>query len=203
MMIRNSTVSEALRGSRSQAGFSLIEMLVVIGIIGLVAALVVGGAGHFRETSVRARVQTELKQVENAIDLYHKKYGFYPQSHGSVNSATTPDPAKAPLYYELTGVAASPAMFPYFQVKGVVNEAGPGKEGQNFFPNIGVEGKNYKIVDQATQALGLTVGYPGPDGDVNRWRYVSKNPTNNTESYDLWAEVEVGGKKIVIGNWKD
>lgn len=197
MMIRLLTVSGAFRRSRSRVAFSLIEMLVVIGIIGLVAALVVGGAGHFRETSVRAKVQTELKQLENAIDLYHKKYGFYPQSHG----AAIPDPARAPLYYELTGVSAPAGVLPYFQVKGVVNELG--KEGQDFFPNIGVEGKNYKIVDQASHALGLTVGYPGPDGDINRWRYVSKNPTNNTESYDLWAEVQVGGKKIVIGNWKD
>lgn len=202
MMIPFSTASGASRRSRSCAAFSLIEMLVVIGIIGLVAALVVGGAGHFRETSVRAKVQTELKQLENAIDLYHKKYGFYPQSHGSEDSTiTNPDPARAPLYYELTGISAPAAVLPYFQVKGIVNELG--KEGQDFFPNIGVEGKNYKIVDQATQALGLTVGYPGPDGDINRWRYVSKNPTNNTESYDLWAEVQVGGKKIVIGNWKD
>ena len=51
--------------------------------------------------------------------------------------------------------------------------------------------------------LVLTAGYRGPDGEVNPWRYVSKNPTNNTETYDLWAEVLVGNKKIVISNWKD
>ena len=88
-------------GSRS--AFSLIEMLVVIAIIGLLAALVVGGASHFRETSVRARVQTELNQVVSAIESYHKKYGFYPQSNG----ASSPDPVKAPLYYELTGTEAT------------------------------------------------------------------------------------------------
>ena len=201
MMIRLSKIDGRLTSAVRRAAFSLIEMLVVIGIIGLVAALVVGGAGHFRETSVRARVQTELKQIENAIDQYHKKYGFYPQSHGSLIPAALPDPARSPLYYELTGVLAPATVLPYFQVKGIVNELG--KEGQDFFPNIGVEGKNYKVVDTATSALGLTVGYPGPDGDVNRWRYVSKNPTNNTETYDLWAEVQVGSKKIVISNWKD
>ena len=52
-----------------RSAFSLIEMLVVIAIIGLLAALVVGGASHFRETSVRARVQTELNQVVVSLGL--------------------------------------------------------------------------------------------------------------------------------------
>ncbi len=182
-----------------RSAFSLIEMLVVIAIIGLLAALVVGGAAHFRETSVRARVQTELNQVVSAIESYHKTYGFYPQGNG----ASTPDPVKAPLYYELTGTEATNVA--YFQVKGIVNTLTNEvtKRVPNFFSNIGIEGKNYKVVDKASGALALTVGYRGPDGDVNPWRYVSKNPTNNTETYDLWAEVLVGNKKIVIGNWKD
>ncbi len=185
----------------ARRAFSLIEMLVVIAIIGLLAALVVGGASHFRETSVRAKVQTELNQVVSAIESYHKKYGFYPQGNG----ASSPDPVKAPLYYELTGTEATANAVAYFQVKGIVNTL-PDEETKripNFFANIGIEGKNYKVVDNASGALALTAGYRGPDGDVNPWRYVSKNPTNNTETYDLWAEVLVGNKKIVIGNWKD
>ena len=181
--------------------FSLIEMLVVIAIIGLLAAMVVGGASHFRETSVRARVQTELNQVVSAIESYHKKYGFYPQDNAN-------NPAYNPLYYELT---ASPLTdnidLGEMRIKGIVNT---GDDAKNLFPNIGIEGKNYKwLVDPSklatttTNTLILTAGYRGPDGDVNPWRYVSKNPTNNTETYDLWAEVLVGNKKIVIGNWKD
>ena len=193
----NSSETSNLRCGARRA-FSLIEMLVVIAIIGLLAALVVGGASHFRETSVRAKVQTELNQVVSAIESYHKKYGFYPQGNG----ASSPDPVKAPLYYELTGTEAAAPVIAYFGVKGIVNELG--KEGQNFFSNIGIEGKNYKVVPNVpANPLVLTAGYKGPDGDVNPWRYVSKNPTNNTETYDLWAEVLVGNKKIVIGNWKD
>jgi len=138
------------RGARN--AFSLIEMLVVIAIIGLLAAMVVGGASHFRETSVRARVQTELNQVVSAIESYHKKYGFYPQGNGNNSS---PEPAKVPLYYELTGADAGAATN-YFKVGGIVNELG--KEGQNFFANIGVEGKNYKSVDDPSKAFVLTAG---------------------------------------------
>lgn len=180
-----------------RSGFSLIEMLVVIAIIGILAALVVGGASHFRKTSVISRVQTELNQLVGSIEKYHQKYGFYPQGPGG----NPPNPARNPLYYELTGTEASPAVIAYFQIKGIVNEVAKG--GTDCFPTIGVEGKNYKVIDNGTGALGLTVGYRGPDGDVNAWRYVSKNPTNNTETYDLWAEVLVGNQTIVIGNWKE
>lgn len=179
---------------RQSRAFSLVEMLVVIAVIGVIAALVVGGASHFRETSVRARVSTELKQVESAIDTYHKKYGFYPPG----NSTPSGNPAHTPLYYELTATPLNGATaLSEFGVKGIVNT---GDESKDCFPNIGAPGKNYSTNPPVSL---LTVGYRGPEGDVNPWRYVSKNPTNNTETYDLWAEVVVGNKKIVIGNWKD
>ena len=178
-----------------RSAFSLIEMLVVIAIIGLLAALVVGGASHFRETSVRAKVQTELNQVVSAIESYHKKYGFYPQD----NQKTPPNPAYSPLYYELTASSLDPNVaLAELGIKGIVNAGGD--DAKSVFPNIGIAGKNYSTNGSVWQ---LTAGYRGPDGDVNPWRYVSKNPTNNTETYDLWAEVLVGNKKIVIGNWKD
>lgn len=191
MMIRFTTTDGRLSPAARRAAFSLIEMLVVIAVIGLLAALVIGGASHFRETAVRAKVQTELNQVATAIESYHKKYGFYPH-------AKTNNPASNPLYYELTATALDGATaMAEFGVKGIVNT---GTEAKNFFPNIGIPGKNYSTNGPVNL---LTVGYRGPEGDINPWRYISDGPSRNTESYDLWAEVLVGNKKIVIGNWKD
>jgi len=174
--------------------FSLIEMLVVIAIIGVLAALVIGAAAHFRETSVRARIAVERDQLVTAINSYHKKYGFYPQD----NQKTPPNPARNPLYYELTATPLDPNLAQSeFGIKGIVNT---GSEAKNVFPNIGAEGKNYK---PDGNILSLTVPYKGPQGDLNTWRYVSKNPTNNSETFDLWAEVVVGSKTFIIGNWKE
>lgn len=194
MMIRFTTTDGRLSPAARRAAFSLIEMLVVIAVIGLLAALVIGGASHFRETAVRAKVQTELNQVATAIESYHKKYGFYPQD----NATPSPNPALNPLFYELTATPLNGATaLSQFGIKGIVNT---GDEAKDVFPNIGIPGKNYSTNGPVNL---LTVGYRGPEGDINPWRYVSKNPTNNSESYDLWAEVLVGNKKIVIGNWKD
>ena len=37
--------------------------------------------------------------------------------------------------------------------------------------------------------------------ELNPWRYVSSNPTNNPGSYDLWVDVLIAGKTYRIGNW--
>ena len=197
---RTSSSRPALPRAR---GFTLIELLVVIAIIGLLAALVVGGAGYAREASVRNRVKTELKQLETALEAYHKKFGFYPPDNPG-------KPERPPLYYELTGEGLPAALAtPFLGVKGIVNSQvdEEGRRAPNFFSNLGVEDKSFKDIDPnpATKVFVLTLAVDGPDADprLNAWRYVSKNPTNNTESYDLWAEVMVGNKKIVIGNWKD
>ena len=36
---------------------------------------------------------------------------------------------------------------------------------------------------------------------VNPWRYVKTNPTNNPDGFDLWAEYVEGGKIRIICNW--
>ena len=44
---------------------------------------------------------------------------------------------------------------------------------------------------------------PIPGSDVNPWRYVSSNPTNNPGEFDLWAEIVIGDEVIIIGNWEE
>lgn len=41
----------------------------------------------------------------------------------------------------------------------------------------------------------------GKPKSVNPWRYNASNPSNNPNSYDLWAEIQVGDETIIIGNW--
>lgn len=198
---RPATVSQPAK-VRGLLAFSLVEMLVVIAIIGALAALVVGGASHAKQTMTQSRVKAELNQLVTAIESYHKKFGFYPPDNAS-------DPTRPPLYYELTGEPISQGQATaFFGVKGIVNaQAESNGRVPNFLANLGVEGKSFKDIDPnpGSQIFGLTVPARGPDADpdLNLWRYVSKSPTNNPEQFDLWAEVVLGGKKVVIGNWKD
>ena len=76
------------RGIRSDQGFTLIEMLIVILIIGLVAGLV--GPALFNRLS-KAQEQAAMAQMKGfsqALDIYRMDAGRYPDSldaliHGS------------------------------------------------------------------------------------------------------------------------
>jgi len=60
------------------SGFTLVEMLVVIAIIGLLAALVVGGIGIATTKMRQSRAEAERDGLVTAIDSYKKARGFYP-----------------------------------------------------------------------------------------------------------------------------
>lgn len=61
-------------------GFTLIEILVVIAIIGILASIVLVGLGGFRARGQDARRIADIRQVQNALELYYNKCGAYPRS---------------------------------------------------------------------------------------------------------------------------
>lgn len=63
---------------RRKKGFTLIEMLIVIAIIGILASIVLVGLGPVQRRGRDARRISDLKQVQNALELYFNKCGYYP-----------------------------------------------------------------------------------------------------------------------------
>lgn len=61
-----------------EEGFTLIEMLIVVIILGILAAVVVFGVSTFREDSVDSACKTDAKSVETAAQAYRTKTGAYP-----------------------------------------------------------------------------------------------------------------------------
>lgn len=62
-------------------GFTLIEILVVMAIIGILVTL---GVGSFRGSQIKARDgrrKSDLKQVTTALEAYYNDYGQYPQDN--------------------------------------------------------------------------------------------------------------------------
>ena len=62
------------------AGFTLVEVLTVIAIIALLAALILGLAGNAQKTAARKKALAEITQLESFITDYQMKYGQVPQS---------------------------------------------------------------------------------------------------------------------------
>lgn len=228
---RPPTLNFKLGTWNSRSAFTLIELLTVIAIIGLLAALIVGGATYATTAKIKSRVTTERNALETSIDRYKKVKGFYPPDGG-----TDPNCIQTPLFYELTGTSVSGnqpnvSFFSQFSVEslqtnqigalfnlgGFINAGDANNPPQNFYD--GLKNAQHLIVSGITQnttntytftvlgvpASGPMTLNPGTNGQtlrfINPWRYNSSHPTNNPNSYDLWMDVKYGGKTYRISNW--
>jgi general secretion pathway protein G len=76
----------ALRSN--QSGFTLVELLIVIVILGILTGIVVFAVGGFSDRGQTAACKSDRKTVEVALEAYRAKHGGYPTS-------ADPDPVAA------------------------------------------------------------------------------------------------------------
>ena len=71
-------VSSTGRLHRLSSGFTLIEVLVVIAIIGVLVGLIIPAVQASREASRRVSCQNNLKQFGVAFQNHHDQHGYFP-----------------------------------------------------------------------------------------------------------------------------
>lgn len=62
--------------------FTLVELLVVIGIIAILAAVVIGGVSSALRFAKRTKANTEATSIQTAVQSYYTEYGVYPTMPG-------------------------------------------------------------------------------------------------------------------------
>jgi general secretion pathway protein G len=120
-----------------QAGFTLLELLVVLGIIALLAALVAPQVIRYLSDARSSTANAQLKNIESAVELYYLDNGRYPSAESGLADLVT-----AP-----TGVAGWKG--PYLKKKqGLVDPWGkpfvyvfPGAHGPYDIVSLGRDGK--------------------------------------------------------------
>lgn len=70
---------------RSQNGFTLVEMLVVITIIGILAALAIPNMTRARNKAKETEVKANLHIIQVALERFHTDHGQYPAYIGGGN----------------------------------------------------------------------------------------------------------------------
>ena len=63
----------------SRTGFTMIELLTVITVIMILAALVLGAAAYVSRKADEGRCQARMQTIKNALEEYKLDYGKYPQ----------------------------------------------------------------------------------------------------------------------------
>jgi prepilin-type N-terminal cleavage/methylation domain-containing protein len=85
--------------------FTLIELMAVVAIIGILAGLVLGGAGAVRQRAARGQAKAEIAAIEAGLARYQMDFGGYP-----VSSNLTPSGSSYPAN-PTTYVTAGQALF--------------------------------------------------------------------------------------------
>ncbi len=216
----------AVKKSKTKAAFTLIELLIVIAIISILAALIIPIGKAVNRKKVISKCRAELAQAETAIQAYKAALGHYPPDNNL-------NPRLNPLYFELRGTTNTGATYrtldgsaeipssvvsitKYFGgVAGFINCTQPGgsdegRRAKSFLSDLkpGQVGDLTTNTTERVKVLLCSVAWPNdPDFPIpnhpgmNPIRYNSSSPTNNPNSFDLWIDVIIDGKTNRICNW--
>src|SRR5687767_8518701 len=84
MIIRSSPPSRAVTTAH---GFSLIEILVVIAVISVLAAIAIPQFTGYRTHAFDAQMKTDLKNASVAMESYYAEYKVYPATVAAISAA--------------------------------------------------------------------------------------------------------------------
>jgi type II secretion system protein G len=77
-----------MKSQESTLGFTLLELLVVIAVIGLLSSIIIVSMNSTRGKARDARRKGDLKQIQTALEMYYNENNAYPPSTCSISSWT-------------------------------------------------------------------------------------------------------------------
>jgi general secretion pathway protein G len=137
---------------RDRSGFTLIEIMVVIVILGLLAALVVPKLIGRTEEAKKTQARVQIKNIEQALGLFKLDNGFFPATDQGIEALIKiPGAGRIPKNYRKDGymdrLPKDPWGNPYLYVS-------PGTHGDYDISSLGADG---------------AAGGEGEDADINSW----------------------------------
>jgi prepilin-type N-terminal cleavage/methylation domain-containing protein len=182
-VIRNSSSR-----TNGPAGFTILELLIVITIIAVLAGLTIATMGYVSGKARRSRAEAEIAAISAALENYKADNGVYPSD--TATDALVPtigDPknyvdAGVTLYQQLSGDQDK-------------NPSTPGDDTKNYL------GALAKPANVATGGGGsyLRDPFPNPTGAANPYGYSTAQAngkgTGYNPTYDLWSTCGETGPK--------
>jgi type II secretory pathway pseudopilin PulG len=187
--------SFVIRHSSFRAGgaFTLIELIVVVGIILILTGLVLSTAGYARKKGARARAETDIAAMSAALESYKADNGVYPRGNADLSNISpydtdTLDPVNDlnPAATPIPNVYTKATLYLYKQLSGdsAGNRQVTGKSYLTFKPNMLYPDNQSLNVQYIRDPFGNSYGYSTKKAsDPNANGY---NPT-----FDLWSTAGV------------
>ena len=101
---------------RNQRGFTLIEIMVVVVILGILAAIVVPRLLDEPEKARRTAAATQIRSFEEALGIFKLENGFYPSTEQGLRAlVTTPTVGRIPARYKEGGYIRKIPLDPWGQ----------------------------------------------------------------------------------------
>jgi type II secretory pathway pseudopilin PulG len=176
---------------RRYNAFTLIELVLVVGIITVLAGLVLSTVGYARKKGARARAETEIAAISAACENYKADNSIYPRGPATsmtVGSGTIPANVTDNLNAQTNGDPTSSitptygqtSLYLYTQLSGdlVGNQQATAKSYFAFKPQM-----------LSTDSNGYVTAIKDPFG--NSYGYSTANQANPAQGYnptfDLWT----------------
>ena len=105
----------AIERARQEEGFTLIELMIVIVILGVLAGIVVFAVGGITDRGTSAACKTDVSTIQTAVEAYYAKTGGYPAN--IVPSLTDPAGGNQFLKWDASFTGSTSATGPASSVK--------------------------------------------------------------------------------------
>ena len=141
-------------GRSAEHGFTLVELMVVIVIIGLLAAIVAINVFPSGDKARAVRAKADIATIQSALDIYKLQNGSYPTTQQGLQALVSAPTGSNPATYQAGGylkghaVPQDPWNHPYLY-------ASPGQHGEADVWTLGRDAKD---------------GGEGADADIGSWQ---------------------------------
>ena len=137
---------------KNQDGFTLVELMVCIAIIGILSAIAIPNYIRYRERGLIAKAQSELKNLEKAVTMLGIDTGRWPNKDpiDNVDTLEVED-----LNLDIAGIAATDGSYPDWMGP-YMGKVPQDPWGNNYFfdPDYEIDGLDYVVI-----------GSYGPNGE--------------------------------------